>query len=564
MNKILRVTNILALAFVVVFCMSSCNDRLRKELSRAESLLDNHPDSALAVVNAIDSTVLRAKSLMAEYRVIRAMALDKNDVDDGCYASALLQSVEYYDRHPSRHKRERMLAHYYLGDQYLDSGYRLEAILHLTAALDLAEPLEDWFYCGMACKAMAQSYTEVYDSSMELEYYRKSLDFFNRTDRVQHIDYVETRLEASLYNNYDFDEAVQMIKSRLSEKKSMTREYLCDSYVILCDSYNYTNPPCPDSVIVYSQKIKSLGYSLEARTYSSLSRAYLSKGDFKSSRDALLEGYEVSESRKDSAMLALVDYNLSLKQNDFKHALSSLEYAWGYHLKAINPLLMDYPLSELSGIYHRQEKIVDGQYSRISTLLFIVAALLILVICLSILLVISHRRMLQSERNRYADLKNKMDAYRETLKGALDFAYTPLSELYTYTYDGADAAQYRKILYDLSDDVALRESNLKRMESTLDMIYGGIVIKLREQVTTLKKSEIELFVCLLFGMSYKSIAVFAPAKKSEPLSSVYKRAYLLREKIQKSNALDRDLFLSAIPLRSTNGKSVSAMNVPEE
>ncbi len=88
--------------------------------------------------------------------------------------------------------------------------------------------------------------------------------------------------------------------------------------------------------------------------------------------------------------------------------------------------------------------------------------------------------MLQSERNRYADLKNKMDAYRETLKGALDFAYTPLSELYTYTYDGADAAQYRKILYDLSDDVELRESNLKRMESTLDMIYGGIVIKLRE------------------------------------------------------------------------------------
>ena len=83
-----------------VIILTSCTAiDVRRTLNDVETYIAERPDSALSVLESIDTTSLTTKGLRAHHALLHAMALDKNyiDVTDDSLA---LTAVNYFQKRP--------------------------------------------------------------------------------------------------------------------------------------------------------------------------------------------------------------------------------------------------------------------------------------------------------------------------------------------------------------------------------------------------------------------------------------------------------------------------------
>lgn len=121
---------------VIFFMLLSCGPRREygEALQRAEAMMNDHPDSALLILEQLKDTLQTAgKTDRMYYELLLADAQNKTYVDFTT-DSIMKEVVRYYDRHGSAN--ERMRAHYLLGCSYRDMG---EAPMALQCYQDAVE-----------------------------------------------------------------------------------------------------------------------------------------------------------------------------------------------------------------------------------------------------------------------------------------------------------------------------------------------------------------------------------------------------------------------------------------
>lgn len=102
--------------------------------------MGERPDSALAVIEGIDTCVLRGAQERARYSLLCSMALDKNYVDTTSLA-VIAPAVEWYSRHGSAD--ERLKAYYYEGCVYANRDDLGSAMHSYMRASEYAESATD-------------------------------------------------------------------------------------------------------------------------------------------------------------------------------------------------------------------------------------------------------------------------------------------------------------------------------------------------------------------------------------------------------------------------------------
>ena len=148
------------LLLVLLSLATGCGNRQTAAvLDDVETYLQGRPDSALAVLRAIDTTTLNSRRLQAQYALLHAMALDKNWIDT-TDVNVVMPAVAYYDRH--RPVSRRAKPYYYLGRIQYNGGHYDEAILSFTRAREYAEGLEDDRFKAMVFHAMGDTYNMSY------------------------------------------------------------------------------------------------------------------------------------------------------------------------------------------------------------------------------------------------------------------------------------------------------------------------------------------------------------------------------------------------------------------
>lgn len=131
----MRRTYIILWLLVLVLMALSCRDDSSQEalLRTADSLLESHPDSALALLRRDSSQFSRSgKSVRMWY------VLSRTEAEDKCYVthvsdSAIRAAAEYYDASGSARRRVR--AHYLLGRVYCDMHLSGHALVSFDKAL---------------------------------------------------------------------------------------------------------------------------------------------------------------------------------------------------------------------------------------------------------------------------------------------------------------------------------------------------------------------------------------------------------------------------------------------
>lgn len=157
--------------------LSSCvNQEVTRALSQADELMWTKPDSALAVLESVDTTSMRTRSQKARYSLLYSMALDRNYADT-TDTRIIMSAVKYYERHGS--PDDRLKALFYFGRMQVNAGEYDKAVVTLSRALEYSDEVSDMRMLGFAYSEIAYSYSQTKNFSESCQYYGKAESYFN-------------------------------------------------------------------------------------------------------------------------------------------------------------------------------------------------------------------------------------------------------------------------------------------------------------------------------------------------------------------------------------------------
>lgn len=163
--------------FSMIFAFSCSNKNTGAQLSLVESYIEDHPDSALVVLESFPKDNLIRGALKAHYSLLYAMALDKNYIDT-TDIGIIEPAVRYYERHGTAD--EKMKAYYYQGIAYFNKEEYDNAIVSFSNAEEMIPEATDMRYAGLVYSRISDLYNRSHNTDDELKYVNLAADAFTK------------------------------------------------------------------------------------------------------------------------------------------------------------------------------------------------------------------------------------------------------------------------------------------------------------------------------------------------------------------------------------------------
>ena len=210
------------LIVIIALCSIACNSHSKHwdTLSQVESYIEERPDSALVVLEQLNTSELSGKEEKAKHALLYSMALDKNFVDKTDF-EALQPAIDYYEDNGSA--TDKLRTYYYQGRIYHNIGNDAQAMTSYLNALEYYEDSGDILTLARIYVAMGNIYYTLLDWDKVCEVNLKAADLFYHANRVD--SHVNCLLKAV---------------SGYIQARDFERAYLC---LQKCQHYIDTIPP---------------------------------------------------------------------------------------------------------------------------------------------------------------------------------------------------------------------------------------------------------------------------------------------------------------------------------
>lgn len=173
---------------LIFYLLTSCHGAdIDRKLDKADAMLDQHPDSALALLQTIDKPLIRKAESSARYSILLFAAAMKNglslDPD-----SILKPAVAYYGEkeNPSR---EKMLTHFFYAVYLSNHNQPAAGIKEYDKAITVGEQIGDTLYTALSYTNKGVTYGEDGIADEEINFARTGLEkirLTNDTSRIIH------------------------------------------------------------------------------------------------------------------------------------------------------------------------------------------------------------------------------------------------------------------------------------------------------------------------------------------------------------------------------------------
>lgn len=410
---------------ILLICLvTSCSIRdVRNQLKDIESYIADRPDSALAIIESIDPTVLRTKGLQAHHALLHAMALDKNyiDVKDDSLA---LTAVRYYQKHG--HKKYLARARYYLALSYFNNMQYDKTVVELSRAESIAE-IYDSLYLGFIKVLQANTYSINYNEIAELDKLEEALTIYTQLNEDYYINATRGRIARALINNEQYEKAADLLQPIIaadSTKGAILSNAICD-YAFLLGTR--PEPDYYSSAKNYERIISEGADCMTLQDYWVYAHA-LSKNGEKDNAYSIVNDLKQIDS---SGTAYYYLYLIAKHEGRDKEALEYLEEFTDQNNNQVVQILKQ-SVSTIQRDYYQSQYEISNYKAKnrlLITIFILVGA--IITILFTVLLVIRYKKMKESEKEeyiRYAEEVNRQ--LRELQKDS----YTSLQKKYVLMY----------------------------------------------------------------------------------------------------------------------------------
>lgn len=215
---------------IIVSC--SGNPAVDRQLTVAENIMEERPDSALSVLKGIDTELVTSEAEKARYALLMSQALDKNYIDTTTF-DVLQPAIDYYIDKDKGTPDEKLKTLYYQGRIYQNIPDFDMAMQTFLKANDFKNECRD----SLTYAHMLVAQSVLYFSSYQIE------------------DYVSSSLMAAeLYDKLNNDRYQQssLIKA-LDGSIALGNRQLSDSIMPLVDSLAQYVPDYQDERLLVKQ-----------------------------------------------------------------------------------------------------------------------------------------------------------------------------------------------------------------------------------------------------------------------------------------------------------------------
>ncbi len=302
---------------IIVSC--SGNPAVDRQLAAAENMMEERPDSALSVLNGIDTELVTSEAEKARYALLMSQALDKNYIDTTTF-DVLQPAIDYYIDKDKGMPDEKLKTYYYKGRIFMNQGnndYAMASFMNggelsgITDSISLARLL-------------------VAKSIMFYRQYKPS-------------GIVDCSLSASrIYKSLGQPEAeFDCLLKTLNALWILKDKHLADSVLSVCrdltvknpefkGDYEYTNLAynitfgSNDDIQKSLSDLEAGNMSLSTSYMLDIANAYIKIEDYKGAQH-IIEKVSQSISPVDSLKFLVIKSYVCEKNNDYKEALLSLK-----------------------------------------------------------------------------------------------------------------------------------------------------------------------------------------------------------------------------------------------
>lgn len=525
----------------------SCADRkICNVLDDVESYIMERPDSALAVLEAIDREELTTDHSRAHHALLHAMALDKNwiDVTDDSLA---LVAVNYYRSHEPRRNYARSL--YYLGKCYYYAHEYDKAILELSKAESIAAEC-DSLYLGMIKNTQARVYNLTYNSIEELKCIREAVDIFHQLKMSSYERPAKYYLGIAYHNTDNFDEAVCVFDELIKETTSIDY-FQIHSTIQMAVSMLELNDPDFYAIDNLFSKAKN-EFNAEFAERESWAWAY-----------AL---HVIGKHREADEIIGNIEISNEILANFWKMRIARLQEDYESYCN-LSPLvykqqdeIVEKVLEESLAMYQRdyyQAQMKNAEYEVEIRNVEMIAmgtgvCFLLFIIFIAVRIYIGKqkserlklleyaeeikRQLHEAEKNDYSALKRKyLSLYRSRFEtiGTLFDQYMQANG--RTDHESIIFRKVESLIKEINNDSANRLAFEAMLDEDLDMI----MTRLRKEMPKFKEIDYSIFSYLIVGFDATTISRLVDMS----VSNVYTHKHRIRLRIEEKNPEHASQFL---------------------
>lgn len=534
----MRPIAIILLATLLLSAACSRHGQTRAALDRADSLMTEHPDSALTILQAINGPELpQGSELQAHYALLLTQARIKCHeplAEDSLISIALDYYTRQYDLYPM------MLSQYYMGRvQYYKKEYP-KCMLNMFRVYENARMLDDKFWIAMGARGLGDVCKETFNGSEEVQFYKTALENFRLCGHDKNIFKNDAILDLSIgyCDNGEYKASIQCAEELMDSATNHNNDYLLSEGIRMKAMSSLGDKQYPQAVEYFETLCQRGASILQDSVYLGLS--YIRNGNRDKARQ-ILDDIRLN----DTIISDWVRYEFYASLNSPEKALAALENLDRDQNKRFNERINQGLMGLLIDHYNlEKDSHTQKLQSAHRTLWFyVLLSSLVIIALISFLYYYYKKKRTEIARNvaiaenlrEILALKNdESSKTQELIKSLLSTRFEELDSLCQTLYKTTDVTTAKRcvsnkvasIINEMSSDT----TRISQMEEYVNKHCSNLLTDLKHDIPDLKDADYKLYLYTILGFSSTAIALFL--KESE-VSAVYNRKRRLKDKIKQ-------------------------------
>ena len=536
------------LSLLVLFMVGCTTDpHVAEQISHAESICADMPDSAQKILCTISNREISSKSLRARHALLLTYCNDKCYIDTTS-DSLIRVAVDFYE---SRHDRSNlMVAKYLLGRVYFEGQRYSEALVAFLRAEEMALKERDNLYLGLSYRAMADIFTRSYNGAVALEYGKLAYKHFALHGNNVYTDWALADLGRLYHNAKDYTQAI----STLSDVMAMAQESGNTALYVeatrnIASSY-FAIDSLATCIELYERVLEIRPAEMHSNDFVLLGNSYALTNNVSKAEEC------AAKIENDYDKLNLLYHIYNAKQ-DYKKALEHVRKSFSRHNDILISIITENTSNTILSHYKNRDELNKERVKHLYLYMAIIVVVLCAIIVICIITIRYRHKLQQQEIEENMAMVVELQNRLMSNEGLLHDQQNIIGQLFSSHYDTFNrlsSAYYechgvqnekQKIhneVVGLINSIATDGKAIKEMESFVDRYKDNVMTKFGEAFPNLDNSDKRLFMYLVLGFSSRAISIFM----NEKIEVVYNRKSRLKQKISRSNSQYKELLLRLI------------------
>ena len=477
-----RTLGLTLLLFATLFSCMRQEKPLPAELSRAESVMWEHPDSALSILRSMPQSSLSSGKNYATWALLLAQARDKvygkrlpDSLNIPSSDKLVQDAMDYFEKEDDL---KRMAQAYYYKGQLLEDQKKLtEAIPLFLKSKDIMTRLDEPLFTYLICQSLGNTYRyqDLYEES--LVQLKDAYQYALRSGNGERISYALSELGRTYVHINEMDSALFYFGKSLENAKRLGNLEL-EAMAMGELGFVYGKLRLYENALQYIRKEVDIKQEISCRelpqAYYGLGYGFFDAGQLDSSKVYFLKSLETDNLY---TIKGAYDFLSKIEEEQNKYT-DAIYYNKQYRIysDSIYVLTHTYDLAELQARYDH-ERLLNIANSLQMEKLQILKIALLLIICLLIIILFYQIYIFKKER-LLVSIKEKINVYEEKIKENELLIEKNNARIDSLTLEQSKVVELNKINEDLKKQNRLLHEQIEKGKQSLSSYF----VKLGDQV----------------------------------------------------------------------------------